>query len=232
MCSKRYRAVRFGVETLAARIVLPRHRHMAGYATVALAGVFEEASFAGHFIVEPGDVLLHARFDCHADRAVSMRAPQILRLPWNDDALEGHFRVHNPDSLVRLAEEDPFSALALLRTELRPASPREWQWTDKLALALKADSSISLQDWGEAENLAPETLSRGFGRVFGVTPKLFRLESRARRAWHAMVRSRAPLTEIAYEYGFSDLAHLSRTVRSLTGFAPSRWRTGNNPAAC
>jgi anti-sigma factor ChrR (cupin superfamily) len=42
----RYRSVRFGVETLDAGIVLPRHRHAGGYATVVLAGSFEEASFA------------------------------------------------------------------------------------------------------------------------------------------------------------------------------------------
>jgi anti-sigma factor ChrR (cupin superfamily) len=46
------------VETLDAGIVLPRHRHAAGYATVVLAGSFEEASFAGRFVAVPGDVLL------------------------------------------------------------------------------------------------------------------------------------------------------------------------------
>jgi anti-sigma factor ChrR (cupin superfamily) len=49
----RYRSVRFGVETLQAGLVLPRHRHAAGYATVVLAGSFEEASFAGRFVAEP-----------------------------------------------------------------------------------------------------------------------------------------------------------------------------------
>jgi hypothetical protein len=45
--SSHYRAIRYGVETLASGIALPRHRHTLGYATVVLAGVFEEASFSG-----------------------------------------------------------------------------------------------------------------------------------------------------------------------------------------
>jgi AraC-like DNA-binding protein len=50
------------------------------------------------------------------------------------------------------------------------------------------------------------------------------LEARARRAWIRLTHSRSPLTAIAYELEFSDLAHMSRSVSAFTGFAPSRWR--------
>jgi hypothetical protein len=53
----RYRSIRFGVDTLEAGLVLPRHRHTVGYATVVLAGTFEEASFAGRFMAGPGDAV-------------------------------------------------------------------------------------------------------------------------------------------------------------------------------
>jgi AraC-like DNA-binding protein len=197
---------------------------MAGYATVVLAGTFEEASFAGRFKVEPGDVLLHGRFDCHADRALSQRSLQILRLPWDDDALEGQFRTRDPDGLARLAERNPFLAMQQLRSELYPAPQRALHWADRLADAIRRDACVALQDWAEKEGLSPETVSRGFRSAFGVSPKLFRLESRARQAWNVLVRSDAPLTAIAHNLGFADLAHMSRSVCALTGFAPSVWR--------
>ncbi len=86
-----YRPVKFGVETLEPGLVLPRHRHANGYATVVLAGSFEEAGFAGRFAAKPGDVLLHGK---------------------------GHFSVPDPDTLARLAERDAEAAAAQLRTSL------------------------------------------------------------------------------------------------------------------
>jgi AraC-like DNA-binding protein len=219
-----YRSVVAGVEQLPRGLDLPRHRHTAGYATVVLAGSFVEASFAGRFIVEPGDVLLHGHYDCHANQALTSRGPQLLRLPWLDDARE--VTTASPIRIAsRAAERDPSAAAAALGRTLE-AQPSRWlDWTDRLATELTADPSLCLTAWAERERLAPETLSRGFGEAFGVTPKLFRLEVRTRRAWRAMLQSDRSLTAIAHEQGFADLAHMSRSVCEFTGFAPSRWRT-------
>ena len=219
----RYRAVRFGVETLPAGLVLPRHRHTAGYATVVLAGSFEEASFAGRFHAAPGDVLLHGAFDCHANQPLTRRALQIVRLPW-DDQPEGQFRVRDPDALARLSERDVLEAVIMLRGDLIQVPKRELHWTDRLARALRVEPDIKFEAWAESERLTPETISRGFRRAFGVTPKAFRIESRARRALMISLRTSSPLTHIAHETGFADLPHLSRTIAALTGASPSYWR--------
>ena len=220
-----YRAIKTGVETMAPGLTLPRHRHRAGYATVVLAGSFIEASFAGRFVVEAGDVLLHGRFDCHEDIANSRRGPQILRLPWDEDAREGRFRVGDADFLARLAENDPIAAMRELKLQLHTAAaPRDIHWSERLAADLTVDPGLSLDSWSEKAQLAPATVSRGFRRAFGTSPKLFRLETRTRRAWHEIVASSRPLTAIAHEFGFADLAHLSRSVRAFTGNTPSAWR--------
>lgn len=189
-----------------------------------LAGSFIEASFAGRAQVVPGDVLLHGRFDCHANEALSHRGPQILRLPWGDDSLEGHFCTQDPDELARIAERDPFEAALQLRDSLQTARQHELHWTDALATALCASTELCLNDWAERASLAPSTVSRGFHRRFGVTPRMFRLELRARRAWAALIRSTASLTSIAHDFGFADLPHMSRSIASFTGWAPSWWR--------
>jgi AraC-like DNA-binding protein len=221
----RFRMIRYGVETLKAGPIVSRHRHAAGYATLVLAGSFEEASFAGRFTVGPGDVLLHGAFDCHANWITSRCSLTILRLPWCDNLLEGRFRVADPDALARLAERDPIEAMEQLRANLVQIESAEFHWTERLAQALRVQTFTRLETWADSERLAPETVSRGFHRAFGVTPKVFRIESRARRAWNLLLRSSSPLTEIAHQMGFADHAHLSRTVVALTGAPPSYWRT-------
>ena len=213
------------VDEFRADAVLPRHRHRHGYASVILAGRFTEASFCGVAQAEAGDVLLHGRFDCHADYGDGgTNAIQILRLPWGDDEVEGHFRVSDPDALVLIAERDPQAASEALAREIRPVSVIHPHWADILAMELRREDASSLHDWAAGAGVRPEALSRGFGRYFGVSPKRYRLEARSRRGWQKVMRSTQTLTAIAHECGFADLAHLSRSVRALTGAPPSAWR--------
>ena len=220
----RYWTAHFGVEKLESAPTLPRHRHAAGYASVVLVGSFEEAGFAGRSAVCPGDVLLHAPFDCHAYWRVSRWVPQILRLPWSKSPLEGRFRIPDPDKLARLAEGDLMDAMEQLQEDLIPVPPQELHWTERLAQALRFEKVPRLDSWAESEHLTPETISRGFHRAFGVSPKVFRIESRARLAWNLLLRSPSPLISIAHELGFADQAHLSRTISALTGEPPTYWR--------
>src|SRR6185437_8953062 len=219
------RPPRAGVDRFSARAVLPRHRHQYGYASVVLAGTFNEASFCGLMPVKPGDVLLHGRFDSHCDYGQGGACTiQLLRLPWANDQIEGHFRVSDPDELARIAEDDPRAAMEALARKVRPAPVIDRHWTHDLAAALRSDDPLSLQEWATRMGVRPEALSRGFQRYFGTSPKLYRLEARSRRAWQQVVRSSQTLTTIAHDCGFADLAHLSRSVRALTGAPPSAWR--------
>lgn len=219
-----FRNVRWGSDALEPNLVLARHRHEDGYANVILSGSFIEASFAGRFRVEPGDVLLHGPFDCHSNCDAGPRGLRIVRLPWRDLAVEGRFRVKDPDRLARLSEDDPLEAAEELERSLQPGASGDDDWPALLARDLRSDSSLRLQEWAAASGLARETLSRGFLRAFGVTPQRFRLEARAREAWKTVVSTSRPLTEIAHDHYFADLAHMTRSVGALTGRAPSAWR--------
>lgn len=219
-----FRRILAGVETIT-RPGMARHHHDEGYATVLLGGSLTEVSFAGRMHAEPGHVLLHGRFDCHMDIARGRRPLQILRLPWRHDTIEGHFHVADPDALVRLAEIDPERAAAQLREDLRVIAPRDRYWVDELAGTLRDGSSLQLQTWAETRKLRPDTVSYVFRREFGVYPKRFRLECRTRLAWLEIMRSTSTLTDVAFKVGFSDLAHLSRSIHVLTGRSPSGWRS-------
>ena len=221
------RSVVSGVEKLSGD--RDRHYHREAYATIVLAGRFTEASFFGRSEVGPGDVLLHSAFDAHANLVGGSRAITILRLPWFAVGPEGLFRCNDPDELVRLAESDPNQARDRLADNSAPVTPDQTGWTDRLANDLGAGGVEKLSDWAEENRLSPETVARGFGRAFGVAPRLFRLETRTRAAWRAIVGRQETLTSIAHRFGFADLPHMSRNVRLLTGFAPSAWRSNVSP---
>jgi AraC-like DNA-binding protein len=220
-CKKKF----FGLEIFPRGTSPARHLHSYGYASVILSGSFIEAGFGGRASVQPGDVLLHGRFDCHANTSTCPRPVNILSLPWCDDWPEGHFRISDPDSLVRIAQKDTQEAASALALSIQRVRPAILHWTGQLASDLQSTECLSLRRWAGSFDMRPEALSRGFRHEFGVSPKQFRLETRARRAWREILRSPQSLTTIAYELGFSDLAHLSRSVRLLTGHAPSAWRS-------
>ena len=228
----RYRAVVSGVDRLP-RADMPRHRHQSGYATLVLEGSFTEAAFYGRVLAMPGDVLLHGRFDCHANTVASAHGPTVLRLPWHMDTLEGRYRIADPDLLVRLAERDPRQASASLY-EMLPVSPQsggDHGWPDELAEQIGAISSVPLAQWAEEHRLSRESVSRGFRHAFGVSPRRFGLELRTRRAWLAVVNGSDRFVDIAHDQGFADQAHMSRNISAFTGHPPSVWRAQRNRSA-
>lgn len=222
-----FRMVRAGIERLAPGYAPPRHQHAEAYATVLLRGAFEQCSYAGRMRVRAGDVLVQPTLDCHADRMLS-RGLTVLRLPWpREDGCGGVYAGCDVDSLARLAGRDPIEASAALREQLagRAASPPLFEDpADALVGALLAPDAVAIGDWAEAAGLARETVSRGFGRLFGVAPSRFRAEWRARAAWLRITGGSEPLAAIAHSCGFADQAHMTRAVRRLSGAPPTAWR--------
>jgi len=72
--------------------------------------------------------------------------------------------------------------------------------------------------------MAPETVSRGFSMAYGVTPEVFKAETRARKAWLRITQGQDDLAGIAADTGFSDQAHMTRWICRTTGAPPGAWR--------
>jgi len=226
-----FRSARTGIERLPPGYALPRHQHAEAYATVLLRGAFEQCSYAGRMRIRAGDVLVQPTLDCHADRMLSAGLT-VLRLPWPRE--EGCGGVHagcDVDLIARLAERDVAEASVALREQLagRPWSPAlSEDPADALAAALMAPEVVAIGDWAEEAGFARETMSRGFGRLFGVPPSRFRADWRARAAWLRITGGSEPLASIADLCGFADQAHMTRAVRRLTGAPPAAWRRGSH----
>lgn len=214
-------------QQLPARQQLHRHRHLDAYAAVVLAGGYEEAGDHGRRLLGPGDVVLHAAFGAHGNR-VGRRGARLLNLPITGPVpglAEGFASVPDPDALARLAGRDLQAAAQALQQGLQPLPAALQDWPDLLARDLVEQPGLALAAWARQHGLAAETLSRGFVRVFGVTPRRWRFEARARRALQGLqAMDSGSLAGLALDAGFADQAHLTHAVVALTGHPPGHWR--------
>ena len=206
--------------------MIDRHIHDAAYAAVVLEGGYEEAGECGRWRVRAGDVLIHARFSSHWNRAPD-RGAVVLNLPLPPQPADAPAmaRAADPDLLVRLAERDPAEASVALLDGLSRGTAGLADAPDALAQALSADEPPAVEAWARGQGVTRETAFRWFRQAYGVAPARFRLEARARRAWRMIVEARAPLADIAASAGFADQAHMSRDVKRLTGCSPGVWRS-------
>jgi AraC-like DNA-binding protein len=207
----------------------PRHVHAGAYAALVLSGGYEESGTWGRFRVRAGDVLLHDAFDAHLNR-IEPRGTTTLNLPLTGapNLFFKAGRVSDADAIARTAERDPQAALYVLAAQLREISPVVEDWADLLANEIVRDPSCRLDRWADAHGIVPETVSRGFAKVYGTTAARFRAEIRARRALRQIIRTAVSLVEIAAVVGFADQAHMTRAVRDLTGATPTYWRSKSN----
>jgi len=224
----RFRQVTPGIDTLPSSFSLPRHRHLRAYATVVLAGSFEESGYSGRIRATAGDVLIHPALDCHANQMVSAGV-KLIRLDWPDiSGIGGLYHLDEVDELARTAEKDVIEAMLLLECTLRrtrlPSPGRKNDWPDLLLADLARNASMEIGLWAEVNGLARETVSRGFAAAYGIAPSVLRAELRARTAWLRITRGSDCLCRIAADTGFADQAHMTRWIHRITGAPPAVWR--------
>ena len=210
---------------------LSRHRHPYPYAAVVLAGAYREAGSGGRFRVRSGEVMFHDAFEAHLNSvepagAVILNIPMSTHMPMSPRVAGGaHFSVADVDALAAMAERDLFAAAQELLDSLVELPAPAGDWPDLLAADLRRNAVPCLADWSASHGLTPHSLSRGFRAAFGVTPKRFGLECKAHAALRRIRVCGDSLCSIAMDSGFSDQAHMTRTVADITGSPPSRWQT-------
>lgn len=203
---------------------MARHRHRHGYFALVLAGGYIEAGDRGRLRAEAGQAVIHGAYESHQN-AFSGVGARVLNLPALGAELDATVgRVDDADAIARLAERDLGQAAELLRETFHASAVRLNDWPDLLAAALAAEPNLGLAEWAEAMGIAPESLSRGFRRAYGTSPKRYRLELRAIRALRLLPGWRGSIATLAAETGFADQAHLTRAIVALTGQAPHRLR--------
>jgi AraC-like DNA-binding protein len=201
------------------------HIHKRAYAALVVSGCYEEAGDSGRHLVQAGNVVLHEAFEAHLDRIPRLGATVVnVPLPAQYAFRSGVATVDDPDEIVRLVEKGDSEAAALLLWSGEITDPEFQDWPDELAASLTQNASLNFSRWSEVKGISGWDVSRGFAKVFGISPCAFRARARTRQAWRAIRTANTPLSAIAAHFGFADQAHMTRSVKTLTGKCPSAWR--------
>lgn len=197
---------------------LERHRHADAYVAITISGAYFEAGDGGRVRANPGTVIVHDALSAHRDDFGACGAI-VLNLPALH-GLSGAGTITDVDAVAKAAERDLQEAASLVAEQFQPVMLSPDDWPDLLASELARNPDFQISDWAESAGLNPASVSRGFAKAFGVSPKRYRLEARARRAIAALKSWQGSLAAIAVEQGFADQAHFTRAVRELTGTTP------------
>ncbi len=83
---------------------------------------------------------------------------------------------------------------------------------------------LTVQDLMRVAHMSQTSLMRAFKEVLGRSPVDYLIRLRIARARHLIRRTDLPITDIAYEVGFTDSNYFSRQFRRVTGQAPREYR--------
>jgi AraC family transcriptional regulator len=89
----------------------------------------------------------------------------------------------------------------------------------------QADEQLGLNVLAQEAAMSPYHFLRTFRHVTGMTPHQYVLHARLLRAARRLRASADPVSMIAFEAGFNDLATFNRRFRRLIGVTPSVFRT-------
>ena len=211
-------------QSLAPGVAIPWHEHGHGYLAVVLEGGYLEAGDGGRVNVQAGDAVVHLPFSAHTDFVCQQRVELInLPLPLGYALRMRSGRIDQPDEVLAALKSDPQAAMALLETGITPHAAEQDE-VDSLARALAAETCLNLAEWADLHGICERTVTRRFRAAFGIPPAHYRLRQRALRAWRSVLETHTPLAEIAAAEGFSDQAHMTRAIRTLSGHTPGQWR--------
>jgi AraC-like DNA-binding protein len=114
-----------------------------------------------------------------------------------------------------------------------PASrPRSWssriaahgRLAQQVREILLAEPGLGVIEVSRRAGYSPHHLSRVFGQVTGSSISRYRNRIRVSRALDRIAQGETSLAALACDLGFADHAHLTRTVRAVTGYTPTACR--------
>jgi AraC family transcriptional regulator len=105
--------------------------------------------------------------------------------------------------------------------------PPAWTKTVRNYLYDNWNSTINLDELAKLTGLHPVTLSKNFRLYFHCNLAEYRRRIKIERSLTLLKNSKASLTDIAYECGFSDQSHFIRVFKEVTNFLPYQYRNLN-----
>jgi AraC-like DNA-binding protein len=166
--------------------------------------------------------------------AASFTGGQACGLPAVPMDAASEFAIRRVAALARAADidgelaEQVIGTVAALVARVRAGGSPGGGTRERLAgqarEILLAEPNLGVIELARRVSCSPHYLSRAFSRVTGGSISGYRNRIRVSRALERISQGERDLAALAHELGFADHAHLTRTVRTVTGHTPSACR--------
>ncbi len=93
----------------------------------------------------------------------------------------------------------------------------------------RLDATLRLEDLASEVGLVPRSLARRFESEVGMTWRAVLRRMRVLRAIERLAADETPVTQIAFEVGYSSLSAFNAAFRELTGQTPTEYRASFRP---
>jgi len=103
-------------------------------------------------------------------------------------------------------------------------APPPWLRRARELLHDRLGAPPGLADLAREAGVHRAHLARAFHDHFGMTPGAYVRAARAERARGLILRTRAPLSQVAADVGFADQSHMTRALRAAYGVSPGAMR--------
>lgn len=97
-------------------------------------------------------------------------------------------------------------------------------WLERTERRLHEERHVSLDELSRDAGVHATTLTRLFRRYKNCSVGEFHARARVRRAFFAVVGSKAPLSEICHDAGYADQSHMTRAFRRAFAATPGELR--------
>ncbi|MEM6483484.1 MAG: helix-turn-helix domain-containing protein [Pseudomonadota bacterium] len=181
-----------------------------------LDGRYTEIGDTGAWTATSGSVIAHAPSETHHG-AISGQSAEVLLLPSRRASATPPNTLDDIDEAIRLSRQSLSEAADFVLEQFKPAELRAFDWPAELAAALREDSTLQINDWTHSRGIDKSVASREFRKVFQYSPSRFRLKSKVHKAVDLLISSEEPLATVAQKSGFSDQAHMCRSLVAMTG---------------
>lgn len=147
------------------------------------------------------------------------------------------FYFNNPnlldEELIKLKLKELI--LLLLKTEKASSvkelissmfSPRTYKFKEVISSNLY--SNITVDELAQFTNLSTSSFKREFLKIYNESPAKYLRNKKIARASELLLNNELRISDIAFECGFNDAAHLSKTFQEILGISPSQYRLNQN----
>lgn len=85
-------------------------------------------------------------------------------------------------------------------------------------------SVVSLPELSELASMSVSTFKRKFTEVYDTSPAAYIKDKKLEKAKELLLVSEVPMSNVAFDSGFNDVAHFSRSFKKKFGVSPSSFR--------